>query len=162
MLGKKAIAKIAMHIQETEYPVFNNVFINLGAFHLEASYFASLGFMLADSGLPQLLCEAHVIGSNSVAGFLAGKHLSQCSRIHQHLLAALTKVQLNQFVLDTQPNGVIPQSILKTLCDNPHEINNMLNEETDVMDFLLLFECYTESCLNGDYGKITQYLAMYM
>lgn len=34
-----AIAKMAMQIQEQENPQYNNIFVNLGAFHTEMAFF---------------------------------------------------------------------------------------------------------------------------
>ena len=38
-----AVAKIAKQIQDTEKPLFENVFIMFGSFYIEMSYFSSLG-----------------------------------------------------------------------------------------------------------------------
>ncbi|XP_044590474.1 uncharacterized protein LOC123269040 [Cotesia glomerata] len=38
-----AIAKMAMQIQESDKPKFNNIFINMGAFHMQMAFFKAIG-----------------------------------------------------------------------------------------------------------------------
>ena len=40
---RMTIAKIAMQIQHEESPKFDNIFINLGAFHMEMALFNAIG-----------------------------------------------------------------------------------------------------------------------
>ena len=47
-----AVAKLTMHIQEMEIRRFDDLFINLGTFHLEGLYFTALDHIIADSTLP--------------------------------------------------------------------------------------------------------------
>lgn len=46
-----AIAKIALQIQATEKPKFNNLFIHLGPFHIMMTYFKAIGKVLNDCWL---------------------------------------------------------------------------------------------------------------
>ena len=68
-----AIAKIAKQIQCTDYPEFENVFIQFGQFHTEANVFSSLGKLIEGSGGPYLLTEANVVAIGSMKRFLKGK-----------------------------------------------------------------------------------------
>ena len=61
-----AIAKMAMEIQAEEAPKFDNVFIALGSFHIEISFFGVLGKFISESGGPHLLNECHVIEKGSL------------------------------------------------------------------------------------------------
>lgn len=45
-----AIAKIAFQIQSTEAPFYDNVFIQLGAFHIQMAYFKAVGKYIEESG----------------------------------------------------------------------------------------------------------------
>lgn len=45
-----AVAKPALQIQSEESPMYDNVFVCFGAFHIQMAYFAAFGFLLADSG----------------------------------------------------------------------------------------------------------------
>ena len=64
-----AIAEISKQIQCTDYPEFENVFIQFGQFHTEANVFSSLGKLIEDSGGPYLLMEANVVAVGSMKRF---------------------------------------------------------------------------------------------
>ena len=50
-----ATAKLAIRIQEQESPRFNKLFVLLGNFHLEGSYFGALGYIIDCSGITDIL-----------------------------------------------------------------------------------------------------------
>ena len=72
-----AVAKPAMQIQATEAPLYDNVFICFGPFHIEMAFFASIGYILEASGGPHILMDADVLASGSLNGFLQGKHYNR-------------------------------------------------------------------------------------
>lgn len=55
-----AIAKMAMQIQEKEHPKFDNIFINLGAFHMQMAFFKAIGKFIDSCGLVEILTQAEV------------------------------------------------------------------------------------------------------
>ena len=71
-----AMAKLAYQIQTQQNPEFNNVFICFGTFHISMAYFASIGYLIESSGDTEILCNAEVIASGSIKGFLSGKHFN--------------------------------------------------------------------------------------
>lgn len=77
-----AIAKMAMQIQATEKPKFDNLFIHLGAFHIMFAYFKSVGKFIADCGLMNVAVDTELLASGSVNSFLDGKHFNRCKRLH--------------------------------------------------------------------------------
>lgn len=50
-----AIAKMAMKIQITASPKFDDIFINLGAFHIQMAFFKALGKYIDSSGIDYVL-----------------------------------------------------------------------------------------------------------
>ncbi len=60
-----AIAKNARAIQEVERPRFNNIFICFGGFHIQMAYFKALGYMVSDSGGPEVLIQSGVLGTST-------------------------------------------------------------------------------------------------
>ena len=66
-----------MQIQLAEAPLFDNVFICFGAFHIMLAYFASLGYLLDGSGGPDILTESEVLAAGSLNGFMSGKHYNR-------------------------------------------------------------------------------------
>ena len=71
-----AIAKPALLIQAEETPLYDNVFVCFGGFHITMAYFASLGYLLDESGGPHILVDTGVIASGSLSGFLSGINLT--------------------------------------------------------------------------------------
>ena len=71
-----AITKLAMQIQAAESPLYDNVFVLMGAFHREMAFFNALGKFIAESGGPSILVASETIASGSLKGFITGKHLT--------------------------------------------------------------------------------------
>ena len=95
-----AIAKIATQIQATKTPTHDKVFVALGAFHIELSFFSVLGKYIAESGGPYILDEAKVIEKGSLNGFIMGKNYDRCKRSHQ-LLALVFEILTFKLLLGT-------------------------------------------------------------
>jgi len=83
-----AIAKPALQIQEQESPKYDNVFICFGAFHMQMAYFGAIGYILEESGGPQILIDTGVLAPGSLNGFISGKHFNRCKRLRTILAAA--------------------------------------------------------------------------
>lgn len=71
------IAKTAVQIQITEQ-TFDNVFINLEAFHIEMAYFKAVEKFINGCGITDILSQAKVISDGSINGFVDGKHFNRC------------------------------------------------------------------------------------
>ena len=65
-------AKPAFQIQATENPLYDDIFIMLGPFHIELTFFKAIGKLIAESGGPSLLTETSVLNEGLVHGFLKG------------------------------------------------------------------------------------------
>lgn len=91
-------AKPAMQIQATDAPTFDDVFIMMGAFHIEMAFFKAVGKLIAESGGPDALTETEVIASGSLNGFISGKHFNRCKRVHPLLALALEILHLRAFL----------------------------------------------------------------
>ena len=92
-----AIATKAFAIQSQEKQEFDNLFILLGSFHIELSYFKAIGKFIEESGGPFVLTETGILASGSLRGFITGKHYTRCKRIHPLFAAALESLHFNQF-----------------------------------------------------------------
>ena len=162
-----AIAKPAIRIQETEAPLYDKLFIEMGAFHLRNSYFSALGYYLTMSGLDELLVTSEVIGSGSLAGFLAGRHYNRCVRIHPLSFACLSKLHLAEFV-NIQYNGKLPDTIKVELENisqnrNPDTVDEALSdEESPLVKLLLQYEEYREQTRMGNHGITPQFYIGYL
>ena len=85
-----AIAK-NLKIQATEPPKYDNVFVNLGAFHIEMAFFRAIGKYIAQSGGPYLVNQSSILEKGSLKRFITGKSYNRCGRIHQMLAEMLLK-----------------------------------------------------------------------
>lgn len=78
-----AIAKIALQLQSTENPNFNNQFIHIGSFHIMMAYFKTVGKYIDNCGLTNIMVDCEMIANGSVNGYLIGKHFNRCKRCTQ-------------------------------------------------------------------------------
>lgn len=72
-----AVAKMAYQIQSTEAPTYNNVFIQLGVFHIEMAYFKAVGKFIEESGCVDILVENELLAAGLVKGLITGKHFNR-------------------------------------------------------------------------------------
>lgn len=93
-----AIAKPVLQIQVQETPLYDNVFVCFGAFHIMLAYFAALGFILAESGGPHILTDTDVLAQGSVNGFISGRHYNRCKRLHPLLALAMSILHFQAFL----------------------------------------------------------------
>ena len=61
---------------------FDNLFINLCAFHIEIDFFKALGKVIDASGIVDILVNSQVLTEGSVNIFLGSKHFNRCKRIY--------------------------------------------------------------------------------
>ena len=69
-----ALAQIAFFIQSKEKPKLYTLFIQLGTFHIERSFFKALGKLIAESGGPYVLTKTRILAPESLLGFLSCKN----------------------------------------------------------------------------------------
>ncbi|GFW67918.1 hypothetical protein TNCV_3872472 [Trichonephila clavipes] len=60
-----AIAEVALQIQATKKPDFDNLFIHLGAFHIMMAYFKAVGKVIIDCGLTNIMVQSNLLASGS-------------------------------------------------------------------------------------------------
>lgn len=122
-------AKPAMQIQVMEAPRFNNIFIMLGAFHIEMAFFKAVGKLIAESGGPSMLTETEVLAPGSLKGFISGKHFNRCKRLHPLLALAFEKLHFLAFLEKNEQNNEM-QDFLSTMeVQNPEDLSLILSNE---------------------------------
>ena len=107
-----AITKPALQIQAQDSPKYDNVFVCFGPFHIQMAFFASLGYLITESGGPQIQTDSEVLACGSLNGFLSGKHFNRCKRLHPLLSTALRILHFRSFL--TQ-NDSLPDAFLDEL-----------------------------------------------
>ena len=73
-------AKITKRIQSEETPIFDHLFLFFGSFHIEMSFFSSLGRRIEGSGGPYALSESDIVAVGSMNKFLKVKMYNRCRR----------------------------------------------------------------------------------
>lgn len=66
-----AVAKEAMRIQSEEASMYNEIFIHLGEFHVEMTYFMEK--YIDDCEISNILVDCDLIANGSVNGFITRK-----------------------------------------------------------------------------------------
>lgn len=156
-----AIAKVAMQIQATEDPKFNNLFIHMGSFHIMMAYFHAVGKFIDDCGLSHVMVEGELLASGSVGGFIAGKHFNRCKRLHPIVALGLRIMHLQSFFDHSEvswPEDIIPEveNFSKQKFTDSTEISPALNQ------LLEKYMEYEEDTKAGKFGKTSQFYMTYI
>jgi uncharacterized membrane protein YvbJ len=59
-------AKIALQIQSTEKPKFDDLFIHIGSFHVMMAYFKAVGKFIDNCGITNVSVNANVLANGSI------------------------------------------------------------------------------------------------
>ena len=122
-----AAATKAYSIQELEPPLFDNLLILLGNFHIELAFYGAEGTMINEIGIEFTLTEAGVLSEGSLTGFIKGKFYNRCTHVHDHLANVLEMKLYQQFLL------TIPQELetfkqeMATIPSDPALVDAYLN-----------------------------------
>ena len=118
---------------------------------------------MESSGGPEVLCISDVLASGSVSGFLAGKHVNRCNRLHPLFATALEILHFPGFI---EKHGWMTDDIMALL----HELGgNVCMKslsailQTDACTKLL--ERYDEYCgctWQGEHGKTAMFWMTYI
>ena len=158
-----AISKPALQIQATEAPIFDNIFICFGPFHIALAYFGSLGYLIEASGGPELLCATGVLATGSAAGFLAGRHFNRCRRLHPMLATAMGLLHFKRFLEMSGPVTQEFQELLEQLRDNPCPEILIKVQSSDVFaEVKSRYDHFCEATRNGDLGGTAKFWMWYV
>ena len=91
-------AKPAFQIQATENPLYENIFIMPGPFHIEMAFFKAIGKLIAEPGGPSMLMETSAPTAESMNGLLEGKNFNRCKQIHPLLALAFEVLHFTTFI----------------------------------------------------------------
>ena len=156
-------AKPAMQIQVTESPRFDNVFIMLGAFHIEMTFFKALGKLIAESDGPDMLTETGVIAPGSLNGVLTGKHFNRCKRIHPLLAFAFESLHFKAFLktCDFEEDLRDLMSMLPTSSTEGYDVGQVTNTDR-FRECAKQYTDYKNATLSGAHGHTAQFWMMYV
>lgn len=155
------IGKIAFPLKSTEKGLCENVFVHVGTFHNQMAFFKGVGSFIDGCGLTNVLVEAGLIGTGSVATFLSGKHFNRCKRLHILCMLCLQMQEFKYFLekknIEVDENV---QDYLQTLQKKP--MHDLLVNNENVDEILLKFKRFKEEVLTGIHGKTQQFYGMYI
>lgn len=157
-----AIAKIAIQVQFTEKPVYDNLFIHLGPFHIMLALFRATGKYIDDCGIMNIAVESEIIASGSIDGFLKGKYFNRYKRLHP-IMALGLEILCFQSYLEKE-NIKIDENVSNRLfifTDNNESFENVIEDE-EISTLMTEYQIYKENCRNGVFGKTPQYYAIYI
>lgn len=157
-----AVALKAFSIQALQAPLFDNLIILLGNFHLEMAFYAGIGTFIADSGIDYLLTEAGILATGSLVGFLKGKFYNRCTRIHQIIAAVMERALLANFKETVTEEEAL--TLQETLSHSSDDVQKM-EEVVDVpifKDLLVKYEQYLQNVMDGQHGSTAAYWGIYV
>ncbi|KAL4113704.1 hypothetical protein QTP88_017283 [Uroleucon formosanum] len=153
-----AIAKVALQIQTTEQPKFDNLFINLGAFHIMMAYFKAVGKFIDECGITYIMVESELLASGSVNGFITGKHFNRCKRLYPIIALGLQILHFELFLekeyIDVSEDILLELEAIMTKSTN---YNLDLTENENLKKLINLYSQFQEDSLSGLHGKTAQY-----
>ena len=158
-----AVASKAYQIQAIEAPYFDDVFVLMGAFHMEIAFFGAVGTFIEDSGIENILTNAGILAGGSVVGFLKGKHYNRCVRVHNLLATSLEFKLFQKFLCGVSEEE---QSSLRDLLEIPsNNFSDLLvlaQSTRELNAHMKKFEEYLESTMKGEHGPTAAYWATYV
>lgn len=157
-----AIAKVAMQIQSMEKPLFDNVFIHLGSFHIMLAYFKAIGKFISDCGLMNVAVESRIIASGSVDSFISGKHFNRCKRLHP-LMALGLEILHFRFFLENEKITVPENFETELIAFNNRNLSyDALLNNSEVSEILSAYSAFKEASLSGAHGITPKFYMIYI
>jgi len=85
------------------------------------AYFGAIGYILEESGGPQILTDTGVLAPGSLNGFISGKHFNRYKRLHTILAAAFRVLSFRSFLKQSGSNPVQVSQPLDELKNEPSQ-----------------------------------------
>lgn len=122
---------------------FQNVVVNIGAFHTICSYLGCLGKIMAGSGYEDILVASEICASGSINKVMSGKHYNRAISIHKTMMESLERLLFTVYA-DNHPEN-LPDKVgwerFKCLAENPNNSNlKLVNNNESCKTFLSQYE----------------------
>lgn len=156
-----AIAKVALQIQATEKPTFDNLFIHLGPFHIMMAYFKVLGKVIIDCGLPNVMVQSNLLAMGSLNGFLEGKHFNKCKKLHPLMAVGLEILHFKSF-LEMKNISITDEMVQEVTRLGSCPISSFRTENEELDELLNDYNIYQAQTINGEFGKTAQFYLIYI
>ena len=154
-----AIAKMAMQIQESDKPKFDNIFVDLGEFHMEIALFKAIGKFIDSNGLVEALVQTEVLVGGSMNSFLDSKHFNRCKRLNPLTSAVLQILHFEHYLSTTEISPEVLDDLVQNVSDSLSTENvSDVNERIELSDLLSLivndYKDYCKKILMDEHGKL--------
>ena len=133
-----------------------DITILLGNFHTQMSFLGSIGYVMKNSGLKELLST--IYAENSVKKILEGKQYESAMRIHNLLVTVLKKTIVRQ-IDSMNPDELI--SYYDQLLDSGLREND-ISSITNVEACNTFLSEYTKVCEKLSVSKLNQFWLLYI
>lgn len=103
-------------------PTFSNVILRLGGFHLLMSFLGTIGYIMAGSGLEEVL--SLIYAENSIQHILSGHAFARAIRAHLLVSSALQKILVQKIhPINKEQKYELSCLSEKLVCDSIFEVN---------------------------------------
>ena len=129
----------------------------MGDFHAVMAFFGVIGCFVSGSGLKDILFQAGLCSSGSIAGLLSGKHYNRNWLLHEAFSEALERLFEEQYIPE------VPEMLVRFTESPPGtvDVDDLLSDAT-VKAYIEHYNQQLNKCLNGEFGKTPQFWALYM
>ena len=158
-----AVALKAYSIQAVDAPLFDNLLILLGNFHVEFAMFGALGTYINESGAEYLLVESGVLAEGSLMGFIRGKFYNRCTRVHEILANVLERKLYDQFVTTVSQERIDEfRSILDSSPTESDDLERYIREHPIIQDHMRQYETFFHETMDGRLGPTATFWTTYV
>ena len=149
-----------MQIQKQESPLYDEIFVDLGAFHIQMAFFKAIGKYIDSSGLVDIFTSFKRScggGGVSVNAFIDSKHFNRCKQMYPLLSAALQVLHFNRFLSDRSIDINDFLDDILQLKSNPTRLNEPLQLRDSLVSLLDEYRNFYDLALPRDHGKTAQF-----
>ena len=145
---------IAVKIQNEEKPVFDQLFVHLGAFHIKMALLKAFRKVIEESGGPYFSNECDVLAKGSMSSVCKGKTNKRAKHMYQ-LLALVMQILHFESFLDKNKDS---RDTLDTMIQQ-NEINTGKHDSIskEVLDLFENYQTYPAKTVNGNHGKTVEF-----
>ena len=87
-----------LRLQKNIIPVYDNLFIMFGSFHIELSFFSLVRKFIEGLGRPYILSECDIVAMEYMKKFLKGKMYNRCRRGNMILAVSMEGLHFDNFL----------------------------------------------------------------
>lgn len=157
-----AITNKAYRIQAENSPTFDRLFIRIGSFHVELSFYKAVGKYIEGSGIPVLFQQSGLVAEGSLNGILTGKNYNRCKRVHDIAHVGFKILHFKEFLKrhNSTELKTTTMELIKLLDDERLLGLNAISLE--LKELLQHYDVFCKQTLNGDHGFTAKYTFTYV